>query len=115
MRPVTPFMMMPMRWDFISRGGIIFFREEFLGWARKPGLHVVPVGLHDIRQKFVLAVAPEAVGEDLHLIEALEASGLHPRANLPKRYAAFPHQPAVIEHVDRRSAPVAEMVGEERA
>src|SRR5258708_23273883 len=64
------------------------------------------------RSVFVLVHGPEARGEDLDFVEALEAGGPDPAADLAERDAALAHEAAVVEEVDSRRAPVTDMIGQ---
>lgn len=74
---------------------------------------VISVSLHNFGEILVLIHRPQARAEDLDFVEAVEAGRLDPGANLPERNATFTHEAAIEEEIDRRCAPVADMVREE--
>ena len=69
--------------------------------------------MDDAREILVLVHRPEAGAEDFDFVEALEAGGFDPGADLAERDAALAHEAAVVEEVDGGRAPVADVVGEE--
>src|SRR5688572_19856929 len=75
---------------------------------------VVLVCLHDVLEVFVLVRGPEARAEDFDFVEALEAGGFHPGADLAERDAAFAHEAPVEEEIGGGCTPVADVISEER-
>src|ERR1700722_2105359 len=102
MRPVTPFMMMPILCSFIKSD-----RSAHSGAG--------PVGLDDLAQELVLVHRPVARGENLDFGEAAEAGLLDPAADFRDVDDAFAHQAAIVEHVRRLVFPVADVEGEKFA
>ena len=89
MRPVTPFMMMPIR--LVS----MVLRIE------------LRVAGGDLVEKVVLIDAPPLVREDFDLTVAGETSGIHPVADFADVDATFAHETAVIEEIGGGCFPIA--------
>ena len=63
----------------------------------------------DLIEELGLIHRPQPVREDFDLDVAVEPGGLDPAPDPSYINAALAHQPAVIQKIDRRSPPVADM------
>src|SRR3954454_1866245 len=122
MRPVTPFMMIPILCSRIlppvivsgTLGGFPNPPATGLRRASSPAphaSHVLEVGALDVGQELVLVLGPAGLGEHLHLVETLEAGRLHPAADGAHRDASLAGEAAVLEQVGGGGAPVADVEG----
>src|SRR4051812_31584308 len=109
MRPVTPFMMMPMRLvSMVMVRGCGFFVLCSVNLK-----DVIAVGGDDPLQVFPLIHRPVLIREDFHFIKPIEAGGIGPALDLANGNASFAHEAAVVQQVSGGSLPVAHMEGGE--